>query len=156
MLEIVVVAMFVVTIGLALSVAAARFGRLYRLHRTIQIGLTICLAVTLVAFEADMRFVTDWRALAEESPWYERGRFNVVDAALAVHLCFAIPTPFVWATTLGLALRRFGRKRPSRPLFPRSPPVGLDLRDDDGPDDGDGVGVSLPGVRRDEGDVSLS
>jgi hypothetical protein len=109
MLDVVVIAMFVVTLCLALSIAAARFGKRYRLHRAIQIGLTICLAVTLVAFEADMRFVTDWRSLAEGSPWYVRGRVNVVDAALAVHLCFAIPTPFVWATTLGLALRRFGR-----------------------------------------------
>lgn len=109
MLEGIVVAMLVVTLVLALSIAAARFGKRYRLHRAIQIGLTVGLAVILAAFEADMRFATDWRALAEESPWYERDRFSVVDAALAVHLCFAIPAPFVWATTLGLALRRFGR-----------------------------------------------
>lgn len=105
MLDVVVIAMFAVTLGLAVSIAAVRFGKRYRLHRAIQISLTICLAVTLIAFEADMRFVTDWRALAEGSPWFERGTFSVVDAALAVHLCFAIPTPFVWAATLGLALR---------------------------------------------------
>ncbi|HEV7280725.1 MAG TPA: DUF420 domain-containing protein [Pirellulaceae bacterium] len=109
MLEAVVIAMLVVTLALAFSIAAARLGKRYRLHRTVQIVLTICLAVTLIAFEADMRFVTDWRALADGSPWYDRGRFSVVDAALAVHLCFAIPAPFVWAATLGLALRRFGR-----------------------------------------------
>lgn len=107
-LEAIVVTMFVVTISLALSIATARFGRRYRLHRAMQIGLTVCLAVALAAFEADMRFVTDWRALAEESPWFERGTFSVVHAALAVHLCFAIPTPFIWTTTLVLALRRFG------------------------------------------------
>ena len=84
MLDVVVIAMLAVTIALAISISAARFGKRYRLHRAIQIGLTICLAVTLIAFEADMRFVTDWRALAAGSPWFERGTFSVVDAALAV------------------------------------------------------------------------
>lgn len=109
MLDVVVIAMFAATLCLAVSIAAVRFGKRYRLHRAIQIGLTTCLAVTLIAFEAEMRLVTDWRALAEKSPWFVRESFSVVDAALAVHLCFAVPTPFIWATTLVLALRRFGK-----------------------------------------------
>lgn len=117
-LDLLVATMLVVAIGLAISVVAARYGRRYRLHRGIQIGLSVLLAIVLVAFEIDVRFVSDWRALAEDSPWFDPERFDLVEGALAVHLCFAIPTLFVWTATLLFALRRFGRKCEPGPFSP--------------------------------------
>ncbi len=104
MLDVVVLAMVLVTGVLLASIAIVRFHRNHRLHRRIQLTLAAVLVVALMAFEIDMQLVTDWRALARPSPWFGSGN---VYKALWVHLAFAIPTPFVWAAAIFFALRHY-------------------------------------------------
>ena len=61
----------------------------------------ILLSIAILLFELDMRFFTNWRELAEPSPFYASG---LVSISLAVHLVFAIPTPFVWMFVIWKAL----------------------------------------------------
>lgn len=110
MLDLVCVAMILVSVLLLLSVGLARFGRKYHWHRSLQVGLAMILLVAVVAFEIDVRFFTDWRKLAEPSPYYAS---NWVDRLLWLHLCFAIPTPFIWGYVVYSALRNFREVRPS-------------------------------------------
>jgi uncharacterized membrane protein YozB (DUF420 family) len=108
-LDAVFLAMFAISFVLVLSIYLVKRGK-FEAHRRIQIGLSVVLLVAILVFEVDVRFITDWRALASQSPYYESG---VVGTALFVHLMFAIPTPFVWGFVLFRALRRFSR--PPRP-----------------------------------------
>lgn len=109
MLDIVVCAMLLVVLVLAVSIYLVRRKRLYYWHRTIQVALASLLAIAIVGFEIDIRFFTDWRAAAEQSPYYATGW---VDRALWIHLVFAIPTPFIWAFVLFGALRHFATIEP--------------------------------------------
>lgn len=106
--------MIVCVIGLALivlafSIYSVRIRRNYALHRRIQIALSMVLLAAVIAFEVDVRFLTDWRAAASKSPFYDSGW---VDRILWIHLTFAIPTPLIWGWILIRAWRGF------RPLEP--------------------------------------
>lgn len=104
MLDLVFLAMFLVVALLVVSVVLAKRGAL-AWHRNLQLAMAIVLAIAVIAFEVDMRFITkDWRKLAEPSPYYESG---VVNLALIIHLCFAIPTPLWWVAVITGALRKF-------------------------------------------------
>jgi putative membrane protein len=103
-LDSVFVAMFAICAVLMLSIGWVRFANRYRTHRKLQIGLAMILAVAILVFEVDVRFVTDWRKLAEGSKFYAGG---TVDRALWIHLAFAIPTPLVWIYVVVQALRNF-------------------------------------------------
>lgn len=109
MLDFVALAMVVIMVVLMVSIWLVRKKK-YNTHKIIQIVTAIVLLVSVLAFELDMRLFTDWRQLAEPSPWYESGW---VTAVLYVHLVFAIPTPFVWGFVIWQALRKFDR--PPRP-----------------------------------------
>ncbi len=104
MLDLLFIALFAIVLVLAVSIYLVRVKKNYRAHKRIQIGLAIVLLVSLVAFELDIRFFSNWRELAEASPYYESG---LVQKMLAVHLMFAIPTPFLWAWVIWRALQRF-------------------------------------------------
>jgi len=103
MLDFVTLAMFLVLIVLTLSIYVVRFKENWQLHRNIQLATAIILTIALVAFEIDVRFITQWRELAQESPFYQSGW---VDRCLAIHLVFAIPTPLVWGVVIFMAMRR--------------------------------------------------
>ena len=105
-LDLVFVATLLIVMVMTVSIGLVRFKRQYRWHRNLQLGTAVALLVTLVVFEVDMQVFTDWRALAEPSPFYSSGAVGV---ALAIHLGFAIPTPFLWAWTIVDAMRRFGK-----------------------------------------------
>ena len=104
MLDIVFLGMFVIVVAMAVSVFLVRVRRKYLLHRNIQIALASILAVVIVAFEIDVRYVTDWRRLAAASPYFDSG---IVYYSLIVHLVFAIPCPFVWAIVIWRAIKKF-------------------------------------------------
>ncbi len=104
MLDFLFVAILVIAAVLTLSIYLAGRHKKYALHKQIQIALSLIVLITIVAFEIDVRFFTDWRALAEPSTFYESGW---VDIVLWIHLCFAIPTPFVWLYTVVMAARNF-------------------------------------------------
>ena len=103
-LDAVFIAMFVICAVMVVSIWLVKYKRKYQTHRRIQMGLAIFLAVAILIFEIDVRFVTDWRQLAESSRFYANG---IVDLSLGIHLLFAIPTPFVWAYVVVQALRKF-------------------------------------------------
>ena len=86
------------------SVYTVRVKKKAGLHRTVQIGTALVLLLAILAFEIDMRFVTDWRELAKASPFYESG---AVDCTMWIHLMFAVPTPFVWAGVIIWSWRKF-------------------------------------------------
>ena len=52
-----------------------------------------------------MRFFTDWQELASHSPYFA-SPFNWVKLALVVHLCFAVPTAFLWVYVVWHALAK--------------------------------------------------
>lgn len=104
MLDLIVVAMLVVSVVMLVSVALVRYGKLHRVHRAIQTGLAVLLLLAIIGFEIDLRFFTNWRELARPSPWFESGW---VDRMLWLHLAFAIPTPFVWGVVVWQALRNY-------------------------------------------------
>ena len=104
MLDFVAMAMAGVLLSLAFSIFQVRIRKNYALHKKFQLSTALVLLVALTAFEVDMQFLTDWRKLAEPSPFYDSG---IVSRALAIHLLFAIPTPFVWGGVIWFAMARF-------------------------------------------------
>lgn len=113
MLDFVCLAMVLILLVLAVSVYLVKHRRRFRFHKRLQLTLGITLAVTIVLFELDVRFVTDWQARARLSPYYQPGNWNVVWYSLLVHLSCAIPTALLWIATIAGACVTF-RSRPSR------------------------------------------
>lgn len=110
MLDFVTIAMFVVLVVMAVSIWLVKARRAYQLHSILQIALGIILLVAVTAFEIDLRFITkDWTKLAEPSPYYTPAGWNAVWISLTIHLCFAIPTPFLWAFVIVRAIWKFPR-----------------------------------------------
>ena len=109
MLDVVFLAMFAVVPVLMWSVWLVKARRNYSLHKQVQVVLGVVLLVAVVAFEVDMRFLTDWRARAASSPYYQ----SWVIPSLVVHLFFAVPTAVLWIVVIVRALRQF--PAPPRP-----------------------------------------
>ncbi len=107
MLDFVVVAMVLVVVIMSWSICLVRYGRKYLLHKQIQLALGAILFLAVAAFEVDMRFVTDWRALADPSPYFDRDSWSPAWIALVIHLAFALPTTLLWIGVIAAALRRF-------------------------------------------------
>jgi hypothetical protein len=105
MIDVVFLATFAIVVALAYSIFLVRVKRRHRAHARLQMVLCAVLVVAITAFEIDLRFFSDWRALARPSPYYASGW---VDRWLAVHLIFAVPTPLLWLATLFLGVRWFG------------------------------------------------
>jgi uncharacterized membrane protein YozB (DUF420 family) len=114
MLDVVALAMLGVLPVLAWSIWQVRRGR-YLLHKRTQLTLAAVLLTAVVAFEADMRFFTDWRARAAPSPFYA----NWVIPSLAIHLVFSISTTFLWAFVVVGALRNIPSPPGPSPYSPR-------------------------------------
>ena len=108
MLDTIFVAMFVLVLAMGVAIALVRFAKRYELHRKIQTTLAVVLLIAIVGFEIEMRFFVNWRELALASPFYASG---TVDWMLLIHLCFAIPTPIVWATLIWRAYRHYDDQR---------------------------------------------
>lgn len=102
-LDAIFVAMFAIMIFLSANIVLVKKGY-YQVHRNLQLTLSLILVVAIIIFEIDVRFFTQWRELAKSSRFYADGW---VDWAMAIHLSFAIPTPFVWGFVIYQALRKF-------------------------------------------------
>ena len=107
MLDVVFLAMLLVVPVLFWSIWQVRRRQRFSLHRQLQLLLAMVLLGTVLAFEIDMRFFTDWETEANGSPYYTQESWNAVWTALTVHLLFAIPTLLVWIVVVVRALRRF-------------------------------------------------
>jgi putative membrane protein len=114
MLDVVFLAMFLVVPVLLFSVYQVKYLRRYQLHKQLQIVLGSVLLIAVTAFEVDMRFFTDWKALATPSPYFDIAKpwTCPVGFSLIVHLSFAIPTLLLWIVVIVQALRHF----PSPPM----------------------------------------
>lgn len=117
MLDVVVCALVLVVPVLLVSLGLVKFRRAYALHRTLQIVLGVVLVVAVAAFEIDVQVVHGgWEKIVNKEPHAPRLTGEQLETArrvLWVHLVFAVSTPFLWATTIGLALKRFDS--PPRP-----------------------------------------
>lgn len=105
MLDVVFLAMFAVVPATAFSIWLVKRGQ-YQAHKTLQIVLGIVLAIAVTAFELDMRIGGGWRERAAPSVYWTSG-WNLVWTTLAVHLCFAVPTAFLWIFVIVQGLRKF-------------------------------------------------
>lgn len=114
MLDVVALAMLAVLPVLAWSIWQVRRGR-YLLHKRTQLTLATVLLVAVVAFEADMRFFTDWRARATASPFY--GTWVV--PSLGIHLIFSVSTALLWTIVVIGALRHMPNPPGPSPYSPR-------------------------------------
>ena len=106
MLDLVFLAMFAVLPVLGWSIAEVKYRRRYLLHKRVQLALGAVLLVTVAAFETDMR-INGWHERAAESRFFSASGLNWVDAALAVHLCFAVTTALAWIVVIARALMNF-------------------------------------------------
>ncbi len=110
MLDFVVCALVLVVPILLYSIWLVKIKRNFALHRLLQIALGGILLVAVVAFEIDMRMHGGWENIVNKNP--QTPRLNAEQIAqvrqvLYIHLIFAVSTPFLWATTLWLAIKRF-------------------------------------------------
>ncbi len=102
MLDFVVIAMTVVIPILGYSIYLVKVRRKYETHKRIQIGLGIVLALTVTAFEVDIR-MNGWVHLAESSAYFS----TLVYPSLYVHLVFAVGTLIGWIVTIVAAYKYF-------------------------------------------------
>ncbi|WP_234824300.1 DUF420 domain-containing protein [Bremerella cremea] len=103
MIDFVFLAMFGIILILGISIYLVRYRRMYEVHKWIQVITGIVLLLAVLAFEIDMRFFTDWEALAEPSSI----GMNTIKGLLYFHLLFAIPTPLLWIFVIWHGLLRF-------------------------------------------------
>jgi len=108
MLDVVVVLLAAVVPVLAWSIHLAR-RRAVTAHRRIQTVLALALLVVITAFELDVRYFSDWRERATDSPYYARDVASVVGAGLLLHLGIAVPTAVLWCVVVVDAWRRAGQ-----------------------------------------------
>ena len=111
MLDVVFLAMFLVVPALGFGVYLAKQKK-YQAHKLVQLTLGTVLLITVLAFEVDMRFFTEWEELAKPSRFWSESFSNPVRISLWIHLAFAVPTLFLWIFVIVQALRKF----PSPPI----------------------------------------
>ena len=108
MLDFVVSALVLIVPLLLFSLYTVKIQRNFSLHKKLQIVLGAVLLVAVSAFEIDVQIMHGgWQNIVNqrETP-LTLEQFQDVRNILYVHLIFAVSTPFFWATTLFLALRR--------------------------------------------------
>lgn len=110
MLDVVVVALVLVVPVLAWSLFEVKVRRNFQRHKLLQMTLGIVLLAAVLAFEVDMRLQGGWEQIINrdpESPRLLPEQLAAVKRVLMIHLVFAVSTPFLWAATTILAIRRF-------------------------------------------------
>lgn len=108
MLDVVFLAMFAIVPLLGWSIYLVKFRRKYDLHKKLQLAMGLLLLATVVLFEIDIR-VNEWEHRAEPSPYFTEAQKWSCPAgiSLLVHLCFSVPTFFLWIYVLVQAVRHF-------------------------------------------------
>jgi putative membrane protein len=109
-MDIVLVGLITLLPLLGWSIGLARRGA-YATHKRLQLFIAVVLLAAIVAFEIDVRLVSDWKLRAaggvvwggRPNPWWPAG----VMVALGIHLVFAISTLVLWVWVLWEALARF-------------------------------------------------
>lgn len=113
MLDFVVCALVLVVPLLLYSLWLVKVRRQYLAHKRLQIALGLILLAAVTAFEVDVQIVHGgWENIVAQQQLDETQLAAKISSArpwLLVHLLFAVTTPVLWAITMTLALRRFGR-----------------------------------------------
>lgn len=112
MLDFVVCALVLIVPLLAYSIFTVKVRRNFVLHRNLQCALAAIVLVAVAAFEVDIRLHGGWTNIVNKDPAEPRlagDELEFVRKVLYVHLVFAVSTPFLWGTTIVLALRRFSK-----------------------------------------------
>jgi hypothetical protein len=110
MLDVVFLAMFVIVPCLAASIWLVKQRRQYLLHKRLQLTMAAVLLAAVGLFEIDLQLFTKWEERAAASPYFGSDKWSgPVGISLIVHLCFAVPTFFVWILVVVQALRNFSR-----------------------------------------------
>ncbi|QDU82714.1 hypothetical protein Pla110_44760 [Polystyrenella longa] len=111
MLDFVVTALVLIVPALLFSIYQVKYRKEYKLHRSMQVALGLILLVAVVAFEVDTQLIHGgWQNIVNKdasAPRLDEEALIFVRKVLWVHLIFAVTTPFLWATTIILALKRF-------------------------------------------------
>ncbi|MFO1094095.1 MAG: DUF420 domain-containing protein [Planctomycetaceae bacterium] len=110
MLDVVVCALVLLVPLLLYSLYVVKVQRNYGLHKRLQLALAAILLIAVGAFEIDMRLHGGWKNIVNKNPAEPRrseAELARSERLLYTHLVFAISTPFLWGTTLALALKRF-------------------------------------------------
>ncbi|TWT52297.1 hypothetical protein KOR42_29830 [Thalassoglobus neptunius] len=111
MLDFVVTALVAIVPVLLYSLYVVKYQKKFRLHRNLQIALGLTLLVAVTAFEVDTQIIHGgWENIVNkdpDSPRLSGEAYQYARSVLHFHLIFAISTPFLWATTLFLALKKF-------------------------------------------------
>ena len=107
MLDFVVVALVLIVPVLVYSLIAVKVKQHYVLHRRLQLLLGVVLLVAVGLFEVDLQWVQGgWlNVVGKREVKLTEEQLTFVRQVLRIHLCFAVSTPLLWATTIGLALR---------------------------------------------------
>ncbi len=111
MLDFVVCALTLIVPLLLWSLWLVSVRRSYSAHMRLQIALGVILLGAVTAFEVDMRLHGGWQNIVAQQQLADvvlNARISEVRPWLYLHLVFAVSTPFLWMTTITLALRRFG------------------------------------------------
>ena len=114
MLDVVALAMLGVLPALGVSIWLVKRGQ-YVWHKRIQLALATVLLLAVIAFEIDMRFLTDWRARAAASPYYG----TWVHPSLWIHLVFSVSTAGLWVYVVTAALIKMPNPPRPSPYSPR-------------------------------------
>ena len=110
MLDVVVVALVLVVPVLAWSLYEVKVRKNFQRHKLLQMILGIVLLAAVLAFEVDMRLQGGWEQIINRdaaAPRLLPEQMAAVKRVLVIHLVFAVSTPFLWAATTILAVRRF-------------------------------------------------
>ena len=112
MLDFVVCALVIVVPLLLYSLWLVKSKRAYSAHKRMQLALGVILLLAVTAFEVDLHVVHGgWDNIVRKSYPEETAlaeKVAEVKPYLYTHLLFAGTTPFLWAATIVLALKRFG------------------------------------------------
>lgn len=112
MLDFVVCALILIVPLLLYSLWLVKVKHRFLAHKRLQIALGLILLAAVTAFEVDVQLVHGgWENIVAQqqlSPEQLQKKIADVRPWLLVHLVFAVTTPFLWAATIVLALKRFG------------------------------------------------
>lgn len=114
LLDIVICSLVVVVPILFYAVMAAR-KKNYKLHRNIQVGLTLVLVVVVGIFEWNLNQSGGIWEMTKESSF--AGTW-ILNSSVYVHLAFAFSTTFVWLSLIASSLFKFSNP-PSPSKFSR-------------------------------------
>ena len=87
----------------AASIVMARYLKNYRVHKSLQIFISVFLFICLCIFEFQVRTI-GWQHQAYDSKF----RYSLVYPTLIIHVIIAVSTVLIWTITLYSALKSPG------------------------------------------------